>query len=125
MSASLEARWIARNVPEARVALRCHSVLVARAAAVAGFGLVLLPCSLGDERPELRRLAIPEDLPARPIWLLVHPDLRATPRVRAVMDYFAEQLEQLRPRLLGQAEKATKRAPSRRTGGAANPGGRS
>jgi DNA-binding transcriptional LysR family regulator len=112
-SASLEARWLGRNVPDARLALRCHSVLVARAAAVAGFGLALLPCSLGDERPELRRLAIPEDLPARPIWLLVHPDLRATPRVRAVMDYFAEQLELLRPRLVGESPKAAKDAPAR------------
>jgi DNA-binding transcriptional LysR family regulator len=113
-SASLEARWLARNVPDARLALRCHSVLVSRSAAEAGFGLVLLPCILGDDTPGLRRLAIPEDLPGRPIWLLVHPDLRATPRVRAVMDYFAEQLELLRPRLLGEVPRAEEEGPPKR-----------
>lgn len=114
MANSIEARWLARNVPDARVALRSHSVPVVAAAAVAGFGLALLPCSVADREPLLRRLAMPEDLPSRPIWLVVHPDLKAMPRVRAVLDYFAEELERLRPVLAGGVTPREEERPAAR-----------
>jgi DNA-binding transcriptional LysR family regulator len=106
LTASPEARWLARNAPGARIVLRSNSVLAAVSAAKAGFGLALLPCWLGDSEPELRCVLRPKDAPKRDIWILVHPDLRNTPRVRAVMDVLAEELERLRPQLLGEQPKA-------------------
>jgi DNA-binding transcriptional LysR family regulator len=36
------------------------------------------------------------------LWLLVHGDLRRTPRVRAVIDWLDELVARARPALLGQ-----------------------
>jgi len=69
------------------------------AACVAGLGLAGLPCFLAD--PLLERLT--EPLPATDIWVLVHPDLRRSPRLRLFRDAMAEALERHRPRLEGHA----------------------
>ena len=66
---------------------------------VAGLGLAGLPCFLAD--PLLERLT--EPLPATDIWVLVHPDLRRSPRLRLFRDAMAEALERHRPRLEGHA----------------------
>lgn len=58
--------------------------------AVHGVGMAFLPCLLGDASPELVRLPKQKPVPARDVWVLTHQDLRATTRVRVVMD-FAEQ----------------------------------
>lgn len=52
----------------------------------AGMGLAALPHALAQAWPEL---VCVKDAPAarRPLWLVVHPDLRRAPRVRAVMDH--------------------------------------
>jgi DNA-binding transcriptional LysR family regulator len=79
-------RWLQQLLDGARPAVRCNNWLVVVEAARAGAGLAVLPCFLGDPDPQLRRLgdAIPEVFADQ--WLLVHRDLRALPRVRAVMD---------------------------------------
>ena len=67
---------------------RCavNNWLVLHEAVGAGAGLAVLPCYLGDPDPALRRVGgvLPEVVAEQ--WLLVHRDLRALPRVRAVMD---------------------------------------
>ncbi|GAB5350032.1 LysR family transcriptional regulator [Alteriqipengyuania sp. 357] len=55
------------------------------AAARAGLGVALLPCIMGDACPDLERLA-PDQPGARPVWLVIHADLRDAPAVRAVAD---------------------------------------
>ncbi len=63
-------------------------------AARAGAGVAGLPCFMGDVDPELDRIG--EGLPffSRDIWLVVHRDLRNTPSVRAVMDFFTTLIMQ-------------------------------
>ncbi|MCQ4158610.1 LysR family transcriptional regulator [Roseomonas sp. GC11] len=80
----------AAGIPPERVALRCDSVLGLTEAVRAGLGVGYLPCYAGDARAGLQRLAPPEPELAGTLWLLTHPDLRQTPRVRAVMDHLAE-----------------------------------
>src|SRR3546814_8646721 len=60
--------------------------LVLHEAARTGAGLAVLPCYLGDGDPALRRVGRALEEVAADQWLLVHRDLRALPRVRAVMD---------------------------------------
>ena len=58
------------------------------AAVRAGIGVAILPCYLADPDPDLRRLGPEiEDLGVD-LWMLTHPDLRHTARVRAVLDFF-------------------------------------
>lgn len=54
----------------------------------AGLGKSLLPRSVGDRLPSLKRLDPgPVPPPARELWLLVHPELRELARVRAVVKW--------------------------------------
>lgn len=94
-------RWLDELAPERRVVYRCNSTTSLLAGARQGLGVVLLPCYIGDADPALRRLDGPAPAPHE-IWLLVHGDLRRTPRIRAVIDWLDELVARAQPALLGQ-----------------------
>jgi len=79
------------------------SIPVQQAAARAGLGIALLPCLFGDADPELCRATDAKPIPSRDVWLLTHPDLRRTARVRAVMGFVEEILKQNKARIEGKA----------------------
>ncbi|MBS0520690.1 MAG: LysR family transcriptional regulator [Proteobacteria bacterium] len=79
-------RWLQERLDGGRPAIRGNNWLVLHEAARAGAGFAVLPCYLGDPDPGLHRVGgVIADVFADQ-WLLVHRDLRALPRVRAVMD---------------------------------------
>jgi DNA-binding transcriptional LysR family regulator len=80
-----EARWLAQTLPQARVAMRSNSFEALAGASMAGLGLTVLPCYLGDWMSRLEKVQT-EGSPPREIWLGVHPDLRHMPRIRAVIE---------------------------------------
>lgn len=93
-------QWLRRFAP-GRPFVLCTSDLVALSSAVkAGLGAAVLPFFItgGDasfvcvER---------ESVPSRDIWLVVHEDIRHSPRVRAVMDVLIEILGRERALLEG------------------------
>lgn len=96
-------RWLARHVSGAASVLRCNSWLSQLAAARAGLGLAALPCFLGDPAPELVRVLPPQPTLAGELWLLTHPDLRRTARVRAFIETIARGLRRERAALEGDA----------------------
>jgi DNA-binding transcriptional LysR family regulator len=96
-------RWLARHAPQGATVLRCNSWLSQCAAARAGLGLAALPCFLGDRAPELVRVLPPEPALAGELWLLTHPDLRRTARVRAFIGTLARGLRRERALLEGAA----------------------
>lgn len=49
-----------------------------------------LPCFLGEPDKALVRVPVPGEPVRWELRLLVHPDLRRSPRVRAVMDFLEE-----------------------------------
>ena len=79
-------RWLQERLGGGRPAIRCNNWLVVRETARAGGGYAILPCYLGDPDLELQRIGGPIPEVFADQWLLVHRDLRALPRVRAVMD---------------------------------------
>jgi DNA-binding transcriptional LysR family regulator len=96
-------RWLAARAPAAARVLRCNSWLSQCAAARAGLGIAALPCFLGDPAPELVRVLPPEPSLAGELWLLTHPDLRRTARVRAFMEAVARGIRRERALLEGAA----------------------
>jgi DNA-binding transcriptional LysR family regulator len=96
-------QWLHEKLAGARPAVRGNNWLVLHEATRAGAGLAVLPCYLGDPDTALRRVGgvIPEV--AADQWLLVHRDLRALPRVRAVMDAVIELFQRERALLEGRA----------------------
>jgi molybdate transport repressor ModE-like protein len=95
-------RWIARNVPLERIVHRAGSLTALAAMAVAGVGLAPLPCLLADPDPRLRRVVDPVPEMAAKLWLLTHPDVQRTARVRALLDALAGSLTAQRGRLAGE-----------------------
>jgi DNA-binding transcriptional LysR family regulator len=97
------ARWIARNVPDARIALRASSLRTLHDAVRAGLGLSVLPCFRGDGDKALIRFGAPMAELAHPLWLVTHPDLRKAARIRAFLDFAARELATLKKRFDGSA----------------------
>jgi DNA-binding transcriptional LysR family regulator len=94
--------WVLDLLQGARPAVRVNNWLVLRDAVRAGAGLAVLPCYLGDGDPRLRRVgAILREVVADQ-WLLVHRDLRALPRVRAVMDALVRLFQEERAAIEGR-----------------------
>lgn len=100
-SSAPEERWLARVAPERTVVFLSNSTTAIAAAVRHGVGVAVLPCFVADPDPALVRLEGPE--PARhEIWLLVHGDLRRTPRVKAVIEWVDEVFARAKDLLAGK-----------------------
>jgi DNA-binding transcriptional LysR family regulator len=90
------ARWLARHVPDADVALVTSHFASQLAAAEAGAGVVLVPSIYRGLRtlvevPYARALAAAaDDWPVDDLWLVGHQALRDVPRVAAVWGFLLE-----------------------------------
>lgn len=102
--------WVLELLAGARPSVRVNNWLVLRDAARAGAGLAVLPCYLADGDPRLRRVGPVLREVAADQWLLVHRDLRALPRVRAVMDALVRLFQEQRAAIEGRSPMAVERA---------------
>ena len=78
--------WMLEVLGQARPTVRVNNWLTLVELVRKGVGLAVLPCYLGDGDPLLRRIGAVLENVASDQWLLVHRDVRALARVRAVMD---------------------------------------
>lgn len=85
-----ENRWLESLTGAARFVLRSDDTHARLAAADAALGLAVLPHILAERSPQLSRVLADEAVPSKPIWLVVHRDLRHLARVRAVLDWLSE-----------------------------------
>lgn len=91
-----ENRWLEAAADGGRFLLRSDDTHTRLAAVVAGLGLTVLPHFLG-EKTQLQALAMSTSIPSRPIWLVVHRDLRNLARVRVTINWLVEQLKEAFP----------------------------
>jgi DNA-binding transcriptional LysR family regulator len=96
-------RWLKSTAPSAKIAAYSNSVSGALAAARSGLGLAMLPALVGSAEPELLCVWRPRPQVAEPFTVLVHPDLRNVPRVRAMLDFLGEEVATIRALFLGDA----------------------
>ena len=94
--------WLAGQAAPEAVVYRSNSLLHQLAACRAGIGAAVLPCFLGDGEPSLIRRSEPDPNLTTELWLLTHPDLRRTARVRALMEHLDGAIRSLAPLLAGQ-----------------------
>jgi len=99
-------RWLQERLDGGRPAIRCNNWLVVRETARAAGGFAVLPCYLGDADDRLQRIGGPIPEVFADQWLLVHRDLRALPRVRAVMDAVIDLFQRERVLLAGKARSS-------------------
>ncbi|GGP22403.1 LysR family transcriptional regulator [Silvimonas iriomotensis] len=79
-------QWLEKTAGARRFVLRCNDLVALREAARAGLGLAVLPHFLASATPELVPVEQPACPVSRTLWLVMHPDVRRSPRVRAVAD---------------------------------------
>jgi DNA-binding transcriptional LysR family regulator len=92
LSSLKAARYVRDRVAPELISYRVNTVLGLAEAVEAGVGIGPLPCFIADAKPNLVRLSeINPDFSAG-LWLLTHPDLRQSARVRAFMDFMAAEI---------------------------------
>lgn len=92
LSFALFEDWFRREVGRERVVLRVDSLVGVADAVAAGLGVGLLPRPLVQARPQLVELRPPEPGLDKAIWVLMHPDVQRTARVRALFEFLHERL---------------------------------
>jgi DNA-binding transcriptional LysR family regulator len=109
------ARWLQSVAPDAKVIARGSGLPAALTAVKSGVGIGVLPVSLGDNDSDLLRLFGPiPNLPSD-IYLLIHEDMKETPRVRAFFDFIISELAALRQIIdAGRYDKSDLPASQRR-----------
>lgn len=95
------ARWLAAVAPAGRIAARNTSVLGVLQSVRAGAGLAPLPTTIAGMHDDLVQVLPPVAELSRGWYLLAHPDLRNTPRTGALFDFALDNLDLLRPILMG------------------------
>jgi len=99
-----QARWTDQNIPAHRQKLRFDSIAAVVTAVAHGVGCGSMPCFAGDDDPRFERLPGTRSETDVEIWLLTHPDLRRSARVRACLQFFGARLAAESARLLGRPE---------------------
>jgi len=105
--ASLKAaRFVRDRVAPDNIVYKVNTVLGLTEAIDAGVGVGPLPCFIADAKPNLVRLSEINPEFSAGLWLLTHPDLRQSARVRAFMDFMATEIGKQRRWIEGGGRKA-------------------
>jgi DNA-binding transcriptional LysR family regulator len=94
-------RWLRAAAPHATIAARGNSMLGVMAAVKSGAGLAPLPILLGGPEAGLEPVLAPVPELDSKIYLVMHPDLRRTARMRAFCDFILAEITRFRPLLMG------------------------
>lgn len=84
--------WRKKTYPRAKIVYSSNNTMAIVEVAKAGLGIAPLPCFLGDGEPGLVRVIEPPEELTLTLWVLIHPDLRHTARVRALMTFLIESV---------------------------------
>ena len=103
-----------RHLGDRRPRVRASRFLLQLEAIRAGAGLGILPCFVGDPDSTLVRLTPPIPELSDDYWLLVHPDLKAVPRVRLLIDRIRSAFRVEQSVLKGLAHAGGGQRPARR-----------
>ncbi|MFO1270700.1 MAG: LysR family transcriptional regulator [Rubrivivax sp.] len=87
-------RWMRSHLAGAQVRLRVDIFNAMVAMLRTGIGVGLLPTFMEERHPELVAVSDPVPELAQPVWMLTHPDLRETARVRAFMQQVGDAVAQ-------------------------------
>lgn len=79
------ANWLDSFADKRRFAMRSNDLSALAQAALEGHGIALLPAYVAGNTPGLVRLPVDCEV-ARDLWLVMHEDVRRSPRVRATAD---------------------------------------
>jgi len=94
-------KWLLENALRDKVQQRYNTVLGMFSAVKECGGFCVLPCYLGDSEETLVKIGADVPALATDLWLLTHPDIQHTARVRVILDFIADGLKKQRPFFAG------------------------
>jgi DNA-binding transcriptional LysR family regulator len=83
-------RWMLEHIPLSQVRLRVDMFNSMAAMLRTGLGIGILPTFVATHEPDLVAVSAPIDDLSAPLWILTHPDLRRTARIRTFMQVFGD-----------------------------------
>lgn len=98
------AQWMRTVAPHATIAARSNSLPGVLLAVKSGAGLAPLPVPLAGRESDLMIVLGPLRELTFPFYLLMHQDMRQTPRVRAFFDFIEAEIKTVRMMMLGASE---------------------
>ncbi|MEP2103892.1 MAG: LysR family transcriptional regulator [Parasphingorhabdus sp.] len=86
--------WIADSpFPDASIGMMSDDITLRHRAVMSGYGMIRGACYMNDPESNLMRLPnSPPPSPAPDFWVLTHPDLKNTPRIKLLMRFLASAL---------------------------------
>lgn len=79
-------QWLLTLIGSRRLVFRTNDLGILADAVRAGLGVGALPRFMAAHEPGVQEILAPRCPVKRPLWLVMHPDVRRSPRVRAVAD---------------------------------------
>lgn len=99
--------WIkASSFPDVPILLALDDIDLRHKAALSGLGMIRTACYIADPNPAFTRLPGAEPEPAQDFWVLTHPDLRDTPRIKALMRFIMAVMTDQKDLLQGRSKPA-------------------
>ncbi|MCP3789875.1 MULTISPECIES: LysR family transcriptional regulator [unclassified Pseudomonas] len=89
---SPQQQWLNRQAGAQPFALLSNDLRIQAQACAGGIGIACLPAFMAHEQG-LIVVGLPEQTMSIEIWLAVHEDVRATPRIKAVTDFLHQQVK--------------------------------
>lgn len=96
--------WLAQTYPKRQSAVRGNSAGTVLQAVRAGLGIAPLSCVQAASEPSLRLVRRLPAACSTSVWVLAHPQMKDTARVRAVVDALTSELRARRSELVGVAD---------------------
>lgn len=109
--------WKTADDGQAQTVFQCRASRAVVNAAVEGLGVAFLPCYVGDGDPRLARASRTLAHLDMGLWVLTHPDLRKTARVKALMTHLYEELASMVSLFAGHIKAPPEREFLMRRGG--------
>ncbi|MGD8568178.1 MAG: LysR family transcriptional regulator [Gammaproteobacteria bacterium] len=85
--------WKKKAHSQQRIMFTSSLAIAVLNAAAEGMGFTMMPCYLGDADNRLVRVTDVLEPLTLELWILTHPDLRHTARVKALMGYLFDELK--------------------------------
>ena len=88
-----ESDWISQSpYPDAPIGLVINDIPSHFLALLRGHGMCRAACFIADRHTDLIRLSDESAIPLYGLWVLTHPDLRQSPKIKALMSCLSEAL---------------------------------
>ena len=89
--------------PDAPVGMYLDDIALRHRLTIEGYGMTPGACYMADPEPQLTRLPGAGVFPRHDLWILTHPELRNSPRVRLMMDFLTKCMKRDRDLIEGNA----------------------